>query len=75
MSLILYIFILVLNIDSLITVINSLELKASKMYFWQGTEKCKDGTLKYQNENVNKPGLKRKFSLLEEFSIVLVVLL
>ena len=59
------------NYDSLITVIKCLEPKASKMYFWQGTEKCKDGTLKYQNENVNKPGLKRKLSLLE-FSIVLV---
>ena len=42
------------------------------MHFWQGTSKCKDGTLKYQNENVNKPGRKRKLSLLEEFFIVLV---
>ena len=42
------------------------------MHFWQGTDKCKDGTLKYQNENVNKSGRKRKLSLLEEFFIVLV---
>ena len=42
------------------------------MHFWQGTSKYKDGTLKYQNENVNKPGRKRKLSLLEEFFIVLV---
>ena len=41
------------------------------MHFWQGTSKYKDGTLKYQNENVNKPGRKRKLSLLEEFFIVL----
>ena len=49
-----------------------LEPKASTMHFWQGTDKCKDGTLKYQNENVNKSGRKRKLSLLEEFFIVLV---
>ena len=42
------------------------------MHFWQGTSKYKDGTLKHQNENVNKPGRKRKLSLLEEFFIVLV---
>ena len=42
------------------------------MHFWQGTDKCKDGTLKCQNENVNKSGRKRKLSLLEEFFIVLV---
>ena len=35
-------------------------------------EKCKDGTLKCQNENMNKPGCKRKLSLLEVFFIVLV---
>ena len=35
-------------------------------------EKCKDGILKYQNENMNKPGCKRKLSLLEVFFIVLV---
>ena len=46
--------------------------KASRMHFWHGTDKCKDGTLKYQNENVNKLGRKRKLSLLEEFFIVLV---
>ena len=49
-----------------------MEPKASTMHFWQGTDKCKDGTLKYQNENVNKSGRKRKLSLLEEFFIVLV---
>ena len=49
-----------------------LEPKASTMHFWQGTDKCKDGTLKYQNENVNKSGRKRKLSLLEEFFTVLV---
>ena len=49
-----------------------LEPKASTMHFWQGTDKCKDGTLKYQNENVNKSGRKRKLSFLEEFFIVLV---
>ena len=49
-----------------------LEPKASTMHFWPGTDKCKDGTLKYQNENVNKSGRKRKLSLLEEFFIVLV---
>ena len=49
-----------------------LEPKASTMHFWQGTDKCKDGTVKYQNENVNKSGRKRKLSLLEEFFIVLV---
>ena len=42
------------------------------MDFWQGIDKCKDGTLKYQNENVNKPGRKRKLSLLEEFLVGLV---
>ena len=46
--------------------------KASRMHFWQGKYKCKDGAIKYQNENVNKPGRKRKLSLLEEFFIVLV---
>ena len=49
-----------------------MELKASKMLFWLGTDKCEDGTIKYQNENVNKSGRKRKLSLLEEFFIVLV---
>ena len=42
------------------------------MDFWQGTDKCKDEALQYQNENVNKPGRKRKLALLEEFFIVLV---
>ena len=49
-----------------------MEPKASRMHFWQSTDKCKDGTLKYQNENVSKPACKRKLSLLEEFFIVLV---
>ena len=48
--------------------------KASRMHFWQGKYKCKDGAIKHQNENVNKPGRKRKLSLLEEFFIVLVKL-
>ena len=42
------------------------------MHFWQGTDKCKNATIKYQNENVNKPERKRKLSLLDEFFIVLV---
>ena len=58
--------------DTLIAVLKYLEPKAGRMHFWQGTDKYKDGTLKYQNENVNKPGRKRKLSLLEEFFIVLV---
>ena len=58
--------------DTLIAIFKSLEPKASRMHFWHGTDKCKDGTLKYQNENVNKLGRKRKLSLLEEFFIVLV---
>ena len=44
-----------------------MERKASRMHFWQGTGKWKDGTLKYQNENINKLGRKRKLSLLEVF--------
>ena len=39
-------------------------LEASRMHFWQGTGKCKDGTLKYQNQNINKPRHKRKLSLI-----------
>ena len=39
------------NHDPLIVVFKCLEPKASRMYFWQGTDKCKFGTLKYQNEN------------------------
>ena len=60
------------NYGALIAVFKCLEPKASRMHFWQGTDKCKDGTIKYQNQNVNKPGRKRKLSLLEEFFIVLV---
>ena len=40
------------------------------MYFWQGADKCKDGTLKCQNENINKPVRKRKLSLLEDFFLL-----
>ena len=42
------------------------------MNFRQSTDKCEDGKIKYQTENVNKPRRKRKLSLLEEFFIVLV---
>ena len=45
---------------------------SSRMHFWQYTDKCKDGILKYQNENIDKPGRKRKLSLMEEFSIASV---
>ena len=55
------------NYDALNAVFKCLEPKASRMYFWQGADKCKDGTLKCQNENINKPVRKRKLSLLEEF--------
>ena len=58
--------------DALIAVFKCLEPKASRMHFWQGTDKFKDGTLKYQNENINKPGREMKLSLLQEFSVVLV---
>ena len=49
-----------------------MEPKGRRIHFCQGTDKCKYGTLKYENENVNKPERKRKLSLLEEFFIVLV---
>ena len=48
-----------------------MESKTSRLHFWQSTGKWKDGTLKYQNENINKPERKRKLSLLESFFIVL----
>ena len=35
------------NYDVMITVFKCLEPKASRMHFWQGTDKCKDGKLKY----------------------------
>ena len=35
------------------------------MHFWQGTDKCKDGKLKYQNENINKPGPEADLGLLQ----------
>ena len=44
-----------------------MEPKTSRMHFLQGIDKCNDGTVKYQNENVNKPARKRKLSLLGEF--------
>ena len=55
------------NYDPLIAVFKCLEPKASMIHFWQGTDKFKDGTWKYKVENTNKPGCKRKLSLLEEF--------
>ena len=39
-------------------------LEANRIYFWQGKGKCKDGALKYQNQNINKPDHKRKLSLI-----------
>ena len=64
----LYVYILVLKIMMhWLQYLKCLEPKASRMYFWQGTEKCKDEALKYENENINKPRRKRKLSLLEEF--------
>ena len=43
------------NYDVLTAVCNCLKPKASRMHFWQCTDKCKDGTLKYQHDNINKP--------------------
>ena len=40
------------------------------MYFWQGEDICNDGRLKYQNGGINKPGQKRKLSLLEELFVL-----
>ena len=60
------------NYDTLIAVFVYLKPKARRMHFCQGTDKYDDGTLKYQNENIKKPALKKKLSLLEEFFIVLV---
>ena len=69
----LYIFILVLkNYDALIAVFKSLEPKTSRIHFWSSTSKFKDGTLKSQNENINKREYTRKLSLLGQFFIVLV---
>ena len=36
------------NYDELIAVFKCLEPKASRMHVWQGTDKCKDVTIKYQ---------------------------
>ena len=66
----LYIFMLYI----FIAVFKWFEPKSSRMHFWQDADKCKDRTLKYQSENINKPGRKRKLSLMEEFFIVLVKL-
>ena len=59
------------NYDAPVAVFKYLQPKASRMHFWQGIDKCKDGTLKYQNENINKPGRKRKLSFFKEFFVVL----
>ena len=48
-----YIFTVFQNSDALIAVFMCLEPGASRMHLWQGTRK-----LKYQNENINKPGPK-----------------
>ena len=43
--------------DTLIAaVFECLEPQDSRMHFWEGRDKYNDGTLKYQNENINKPG-------------------
>ena len=55
------------NYDMLIEVFKYLESKASRMHFWPVIGQCNDVALKYQNENISKPGRKRKFSLLEVF--------
>ena len=44
------------------------------MHFWSSTGKFKDGTLKYQNENISKLERSKKSSLLEQFFIVLLTL-
>ena len=43
--------------------IKYLERKDSRMYFWQGIDKYENGTSKYQKENINKLGCKRKLTL------------
>lgn len=52
--------------DALIAVLTCLEPKTKKIDFWQGTNKYKDGTLKYLNKIINKSGHNRKLSLLTE---------
>ena len=42
------------------------------MHFWSSTSKFKDGTLKYQDENISKLERSKKASLLEQFFIVLL---
>ena len=46
------------NYDALIAVFKCLEPKVNRTCFWQGADKCKDETLKYQSGNINKPGRK-----------------
>ena len=61
--------------DALIAVFKYFEPKVSRIPFWQGIDKCKDGALRYQNENIHKPERKRKLRFFEELFIVLIVLL
>ena len=61
-----------ISFDTQIAVLKCLEPKPSKMYFWKGAGKCKNGSLEYQNENINKLARKRQLSLLKEFFVVLV---
>ena len=49
-----------------------MEPKTSSMHFWSSTGKFKDGTLKYQDENISKLERSKKPSLLEQFFIVLL---
>ena len=53
------------NYNARIAELKYFEPKASMMHFWHGTGKCKDGTLKYQNENINKPGPGADLGLLQ----------
>ena len=55
------------NYDALIAVFKCLEPEASRMHLWQGTD---IGSLKYQNENINERGHKRKLSLSEIFVVL-----
>ena len=41
------------NYDALIAVFKRFDPKVSRMHFWQGTDKFKDGTLKHQKENID----------------------
>ena len=46
--------------------IKYLERKDSRLYFWQGIDKYENGISKYQKENINKLGCKRKLTLLKQ---------